>query len=345
MQSAIANAQLRKTNVNRVEVDLKQQILLESEQNKRLRDVDIESWYENIKDFTYPTIFVPLSMEEAQSLIKHYFILKKDINSEEWKEDQHLSKLYVQIQEEIIKSNFSAVFAKLSSRSPKDSRLCQQRARELSLEILNSKKNPSTNEIVQTIMKSGIQVLKMNTVDDLFKMFLTSNRVCEDDLPLALQFPDRWSQHIIIREWIDIPIQFEFRAFVYDNKLTAVSQYFNNAYFPELIECKEKILKLIQDLFDKVSPIVGINPPEYVLDIGVLVNEEKAYVIELNPFGKPNGMGTGTCLFDNSNPTDLDILFGNSDFEFRLEEKPTEIIPTKYIRGEWKDFLHENNII
>ena len=43
--------------------------------------------------------------------------------------------------------------------------------------------------------------------------------------------------------------------------------------------------------------LIPVDPPEYVIDFGVV--DDRAYVIELNPFGRPNGCGTGTVLFDN----------------------------------------------
>ena len=52
----------------------------------------------------------------------------------------------------------------------------------------------------------------------------TSDRVCTDDLPLALSFPDKWSQHIVLRQWVTIPPQFELRAFVFGRKLTGLAQ-------------------------------------------------------------------------------------------------------------------------
>jgi hypothetical protein len=63
----------------------------------------------------------------------------------------------------------------------------------------------------------------------------------------------------------------------------------------------------------------------------------------LNPFGKPNGLGTGTVLFDNSNEHDLSILFGDSSFEFRIETKPYTGKISEFIRGDWNQFLKKND--
>lgn len=47
------------------------------------------------------------------------------------------------------------------------------------------------------------------------------------------------------------------------------------------------------------------------MDIAVNLDKNEAKIIELNPFGRPDGRGTGTCLFDRNSPSDLAILFGS----------------------------------
>jgi hypothetical protein len=347
MNEALSAVKLRTTERKTEEVDLKAHLHLERAQNARLRQVDIESWYDSIKEFTYPTAFVPLSVNAANTIVSEYHKLKAD-SSHDWRQNSTLCQLESEITQAMEENQFSEVFAKLSSRSPKDSRLCQKKAKQLALQrLLELKQHQelSTNDLAVAIMSTGIEVLKMNSAYEVLSTFLTSDRVCEDDLPLALQFPDRWNQHIILRKWVHVPIQFEVRGFVMNKTLTGLTQYFNNAYFPDVLANKEKILRLVLKLFDDIKDRLQIDPPEYVLDIAVLIEEDKALVIELNPFGRPNGMGTGTCLFDRTNLADMQILFGESDFEFRVEERPTSVDPSKYIRGEWKTFFVENGLI
>ena len=44
----------------------------------------------------------------------------------------------------------------------------------------------------------------------------------------------------------------------------------------------------------------------------------KASLLQLNPFGKPDGLGTGTPLFDMRDESDRAVLFGDAPFEFRV---------------------------
>ena len=57
---------------------------------------------------------------------------------------------------------------------------------------------------------------------------------------------------------------------------------------------------------------------DFVVDLDI----EVVYVVEINPFGKPDGMGTGLVYFDASNSHDYCVLFGEAPFEFRIEESP-----------------------
>lgn len=105
-------------------------------------------------------------------------------------------------------------------------------------------------------------------------MFLTSERI-NSDLKLAMDYVENWSQHFIVRfpsflyllficfyfflffgrfvletilfsfkgffsidfdrEFIAIPIEYEFRAFIVDNKFKAMCQYYHYIFFPTLV--------------------------------------------------------------------------------------------------------------
>jgi hypothetical protein len=242
------------------------------------------------------------------------------------------------------------VFAKLSSRSPKDSRVCEAHALRMVCDELLARSHDGVvidiNTIQTVVMRAGIQSLRHADAESVLDSFLTSDRVCEDDLPLALSFPERWSQHIVIREWIDIPTFCEFRGFVFDGHLTAVSQYFIGVHFPELVEQEQTILALIQKLFEEIKHLVPVQPAEYVLDIAVDLQHQRAFVIELNPFGKPDGMGTGCCLFKYSDPHDSAILFGDAPFEFRIQRQVPSIDLRSLLRdGPLKEFLISHQFV
>jgi len=194
-------------------------------------------------------------------------------------------------------------------------------------------------------MSAGIQALRLVSASEVLECFLTSDRVCEDDIPLALSFPHNWSQHIVLREWVDIPTQGEIRGFVFDGKLTALSQYFTGGFFPELVATKDSVLRLIQDFFETIRPHIKVTPPEYVMDLAVNLEQKKVWLIELNPFGRPNGLGTGTCLFKNNKPEDLAVLFGEAPFEFRVETAPMSDVRPLLREGPLRSWLLSKQMI
>lgn len=54
-------------------------------------------------------------------------------------------------------------------------------------------------------------------------MFSISERISQD-MKLALAHPERFKEHFVIRKWVDLDPSLEFRGFVKNNKLNALSQ-------------------------------------------------------------------------------------------------------------------------
>jgi hypothetical protein len=92
---------------------------------------------------------------------------------------------------------------------------------------------------------------------------------------------------IILREWNPyIRYDLEFRCFVYDNNLTAISQY-DFSLHSEIIKNNHNLIKesILKYFNDKIKNSL-INFKNYVIDIAILDREEFSTlkVIELNPF-------------------------------------------------------------
>jgi hypothetical protein len=101
----------------------------------------------------------------------------------------------------------------------------------------------------------------------------------------------------------------------------------------------------VQKSFRETRELVEMEPAEYVMDFAVDLVHERVFVIELNPFGKPDGMGTGTVLFNPSKAEDRKILFGESPFEFRIEKEPNRAPMKSLLRdGALKAWLEEEGL-
>ena len=332
--SALRNVKLKKTETKSSSPNTADILKNEQEQNKRLRDCDIEAWYEQLKNYTFKTVFVEFTVAEAEEIVKRYRKEKHD--------EEAILGLERKIDEALKSFGGKGVFVKLSSRSPKDSTMCQNRAFSMITERIKAHGSPvSPNFVSETIMAATIESLELKTAQEIVLCLLTSERVVEDDIPLALSFPKQWSQHIVLREFVTMPISHEFRAFVFDRKLTALCQYYIGARFESIFREKQLIEDIVKKCFNEIKDICPLDPPEYSMDIGVDIKEKKAWIIELNPFGKPDGLGTGTVLFSNKKKEDLEILFGERDFEFRIQEDESQTIALK---GKLADWMQEQRI-
>lgn len=114
--------------------------------------------------------------------------------------------------------------------------------------------------------------------------------------------PDTTNLDIYLMEWIEILPEYEFRVFVYQNKITAISQQNiyslllnTNPNIPNHIfelEMKEKLDIIVEYFYNTIVDKVNwIN--SYTIDIAII--NSQAYFIELNSFGKE--YAAGSALF------------------------------------------------
>jgi len=181
-------------------------------------------------------------------------------------------------------------------------------------------------------------------------MFLSSERI-NSDLLLALDYPaEKWTQDFVVRKFVPIPIEYEFRGFVVNNELRAMCQYYHWIFFPTLVENKERINSIIKQKFEEIKDLVPIKSKSYVVDWAVDMEKSEVYIIELNPFGDYEGMGTSPSMFklhlndgkmDRQGP-DRHLFFGDGAYEFRIEEKPLEEdVQWNMLGTAWRHLFNE----
>lgn len=313
---------------------------------KILRAVDLESWFSSLERWTFRTVLVDLTVEEAKIFVDVFHHQRKNEGN------ASLAHLRDRIDAGIKQLGGRGVFAKLSSRSPKDSSFAEKKALEMTisslLEVKKSTAHVSVNDIYTAVVRASICCLKCESASEVVETLQTSDRVCADDLPLALSFASTsWSQHIVLREWVPIKPEFEFRAFVFAGKITGVSQYFSAIFFPSLMEQENKVRCLVDQLFKEVKHLIDLS--DFVMDLMVDFESGKCLIIELNPFGKPDGLGTGTCLFHRESKEDMAVLFregDNVEFELRMVKSPPQVdISTILREGPLKKFLENEKLI
>eukprot|EP01101_Sappina_pedata_P001452 TRINITY_DN11533_c0_g1_i1.p1 TRINITY_DN11533_c0_g1~~TRINITY_DN11533_c0_g1_i1.p1 ORF type:complete len:389 (+),score=151.22 TRINITY_DN11533_c0_g1_i1:26-1168(+) len=320
-----------------------------------VQEANAEEWIELLgKDATPETQFVPISVEQAQELLEVSELVQKGQDLEEAKKKIQsstlLSSMFKSLQDSIealSSAQEPSVFVKTSSRSYKDSTVAQKTflemfkkfTRELSQQMQVSTQEENLRIIALLI--AGTELLKVNNVQEVVERFLPSERMVQD-LTLALDRKEKgWCENFVIRRWVPFDPRLEFRAFVLEGKLVALSQYNHLAYLEEVLSLKSEILARIMDFFESdVKSQLGAKMSRYIVDFGFerndtsnSVNPEvklesspdkyqgilgRLWVIEINPY-LPT---TDSCLF--SWERDQEHVQGKKDLDFRIRDKPTK---------------------
>jgi len=333
------------------------------EQFRRMRyqaAFGIESWYDELREHTFYTKSVPLSFKEALALNRyHYSLVSSDIDQKSLTdEEQELVRDLEERIHSIITSDgrlAKGAFIKLDTRSPKDVviydfeneaikklvreemiALYQRKFQDKSKDLLtpSGKINLRTedrddNAETTAFVVATSRAMKVTTGKEALYLLARSSRISEDLNKIFPYGEEHFSIHFILREWIDQVIerpQYEFRAFVHQNSLNAMSQYFCFCKYDELIEREEQVSSAILDFFDRIKD--RISHTSYVIDF-YLRSDDEVMIIELNPFHN----GAGAALFSWAKDRER---FMHGPFEFRvtkeLKENPKTILPVQWVR-------------
>jgi hypothetical protein len=215
------------------------------------------------------------------------------------------------------------VFVKTSCRSAKDAAPGLARFKDAyDSALARASSNPTANDKLVAMLEAGLEALRYRTPADAVVSLLRSERVMQDML-MALDYPDRFVEHLAVRPWVDLEVDLEFRGFVVDGALTALSQYNHLAFFPRLQGLRSELLNAITAFFEgNVRDPLASEYPQYVVDFAVVLDSHgaitKVWVIEINPFLET----TDGCLFDWKR--DREVLEGahHQPVEFRLTAGP-----------------------
>eukprot|EP01125_Pyxidicula_operculata_P019912 TRINITY_DN7248_c0_g1_i2.p1 TRINITY_DN7248_c0_g1~~TRINITY_DN7248_c0_g1_i2.p1 ORF type:complete len:486 (-),score=80.57 TRINITY_DN7248_c0_g1_i2:136-1593(-) len=273
---------------------------------------DVEVWYNSLKDYTFLTEFVSLSHEQATALVKLH-------DGELSKDDTIIPDLTNKI-DKIIKSfSNKAAFVRLSTLSPKDA--IKSQYKKLSQLITEELKNVAMGDEpmeIRAINRAVYYACKMTSGEEAMELFKLSDRVAKHlKHRLAKTDPKKWNMNIVVREWCDIHPEFEFRMFVYQKNITALTHYYKSLYVEEIATNRIKIQDMIIDYYKKkIASKVKLE--DYAIDFTVDVSTGNVKVIELNPWGE----ATSAAQFEWDQDEDKLVLFGKKPFEFRILERP-----------------------
>jgi hypothetical protein len=302
-----------------------------------LRETNFENYYSLIEEFTFKSVIISLTTDEIKALYEENVgfgnnpvdISNKLFPSLNGIEDKINEG--IRLIQEKTKNPSSKCFLRLSTRSPKDAIFHMNNFPDLYAsklkQVTESDSVPShgKTQIYDKLMAfylASTEILSISEGSQGIKMLVVSNRI-QGDLKMYVEMSE--PLNLIIREFVQFPVEHELRGFVWKKHLTALSQYNNIAFLPSLVKNKVEIEAKVKTFMEKFIQIVGEKVENFVVDI-VLDYDGKVWVVELNPFGEL----AGSCLF--SWITDRDLLLNEDGrYEFRIQETPPELT---YIKGE-----------
>lgn len=157
------------------------------------------------------------------------------------------------------------------------------------------------------------QWLRVTSAQEAMSQLLSSERVFAD-LHDWIRYGE--PEQIVFRVWQNkLSLDYEFRCFVHDDRITVITQYDHYAVYPYLKLQKAHIQQLIEDKWREVHRY--ILQSEYAVDFGYLPESGEIILIEVSAFRRCTGPGCFHWDFDH------DVMFGvdpHRPIEFRLNE-------------------------
>eukprot|EP00475_Leptophrys_vorax_P028959 TRINITY_DN42233_c0_g1_i1.p1 TRINITY_DN42233_c0_g1~~TRINITY_DN42233_c0_g1_i1.p1 ORF type:complete len:390 (-),score=95.74 TRINITY_DN42233_c0_g1_i1:87-1256(-) len=297
----------------------------------------ISSWFHRLPEqFTFPTRFVRLSMEDVRNLIAVYENSERKVSPLEELVNSKLQDLIQRVDEAVGDWKDVGVFVKLDSKSAKDfirPLEDEQMVDLVKIEFEAAQKKMDGMAIPRNVahssfLKASGRRMRCTSGFEVCEQLTRSWRVLED-LKATERYMcygdsyDEYPLHIVIRKWdekIQEDSEMEFRGFVNKNSLNAVSQYDYLQVYPFIIDNRESIEKRIFKFWeDHLKELLSETHRSYVCDFYVPKNsEDSVKLVELNPFLS----SSGPCLFNWSRDNSI-IL--NGPFEFRILSDQTQV--------------------
>ncbi len=329
----------------------------DKEYEELLKDASFENYYDAIKDFSFHSEMFVLEKPELQALVDQS-VKYKETNTYDWRSDPILVRLeqkineYIQKERDRVGDQNAGVFIRLSTISPKDAVVNRPDFQSHIDSALRDYIEPLENDMglsfvspmnrrIYALYIASTTAMKVMSADRALDMLIESGRT-QQEISTTLRKNDQI--YLVVREWATFDVAHEFRAFVNEKKLTAMTQYNPFLLFPHLVAQREDISQLVQEFFYEKF-VHKLSMDRYILDVlltlkrGVNITDKipvkdkyDVKIIEINPFAE----FAGTIMFTWEN--DRAQLMGKLPFQFRMvEELP--FAPERVIEKCWQPFL------
>lgn len=272
---------------------------------------NIEQWYEALREHTSETYTVHLSEEDLEVLRKLHAAWHVGSHCVENEILQRHAALECRVQDAVWGSSQDRFFVKTSMRSPKDA-----------ANVEHAHSDPAHVRLRREIMACCV-----TDAPAAVELLIKSKRVMIDIANfLRCRSAASLPLNLILRRWDDsVANSVEWRCFVADGRLTAISQYHCYTALPDLAgESQEDTSRRLRVARDRIrefqegvhAAVAGcIGACSYVLDVATGVDadvDEKVRLVEINPMHS-----SGAALFSWRHDRDL-LLGGREDERVEL---------------------------
>lgn len=311
----------------------------------------IDLWYDNLKEFTFPSASVPISRLDAQ-LIAEYFSSSSSTNDTTPLPPQ-FDDLIQRIQE-CMDTTFRGCdrfFVKLSTRSPKDSKTAFRRAVATYKDQIRAQLDLDENARWTIFTEAMGNATSVSDGRDAVGLLLDSERVAED-LSFGLEDSSWSGTQVIVRPWDSrVKLWSEFRGFVWNEQLNCLGQYYHPLFFSCLqsAEINDIIKSDCLDLFNAMKA-KGTLPVANALIDFAWFGPGQVMLIEINPLSETLGcFPASTGLFDWEKDRSLIQRpkaeeFCARDITLRIRTEPETSYNLKLkSRPEWREIIYDSH--
>ena len=304
-----------------------------------LLDFGMHRYYDQIHDFMFPTRFIDLTREQAEAW--RLYQRNAAMTEEQKATFDSLTKAVddaIHSIRESAKSPKSKIFIKLSSRSAKDAvwNDCKRTAPILKTFLKKMKDKNDLNEQMIQLRRAFLKASAVSSAKEAFELMQWSSRIITDLIlfTTASQGSEWFDVKLVVRQFMDdLDIADEYRGFVHNGQLTALSQYQTECFFPQIASKADQIANKIKTFFsNELFPRL----PDWAKSASIIdfaIVKDRVYVVELNPFSRRSG----SCLFDWKE--DDALLNGNAPFEIRVVKEPLDHLEAHF--APWEHLLKE----
>lgn len=235
------------------------------------RCFELHTYYDAIAAHTFDTRFVDVPLAAARAW--------RVVNSGRTPSDASGAAAFEQVRASVAATvadvaGAHGAFVRLSTRSPKDAvdKLPDERVVGIVRDELSRAGSSNTARLV-AMRTAFSRAMAISDGAAAFALMANSERIVSDIIRAVEHVPTTdWDLRVVVRRFEALPVAGEFRGFVHEGRLVALSQYFCDSYFAGLHERAATVLcPRILSYFDGVRAAIaaGTGQESYIVDFAV----------------------------------------------------------------------------